>query len=391
MTLDDIRKEISDTDDQLLSLLAKRRKLSQAVASSKMGDQKPVRDQEREQQLLDDLIEKGSRLELAPHYVTRLFHTIIEDSVVLQQQILQQQSNSDLLQYSNQSIAILGGKGAYSYLAAKRYFSGSNNQFDGFTSFSQVLDSVESENHSFGVIPIENTTSGGITEVYDLLLNSELTIVGEVFQPIEHCLLASRSIEISDIQQVLAHPEASRQCRQSLAKLNCEVRLVSSSAEALQIASTEKNKTVVALGGESSAEYFKLKVIKKQMADIPNNSTRFLVVSKKPQVVSPQVSCKTSIIISTGQKPGALAEVLQIFKQARLPLTKLESRPIIGRPWEQMFYIDFEGNIDDPTVTQSLQDVRDICHFSKILGCFPAQEIKPTRVSPTDYYINKKS
>ena len=189
LSLAEIRVEITNIDSQILALLARRRAISRAVAVNKLGDFKPVRDQQREQQLLDSLIEKGSQLDLAPHYVTRLFHTIIEDSVILQRQYLQQQSNPVLLQGQNKSVALLGGRGAYSYLAANKYF-GSQAEFHGFASFDKVLKSVQQGEDDFGVIPIENTTSGGITEVYDLLLNAELSIIGEVKQPIKHCLLA---------------------------------------------------------------------------------------------------------------------------------------------------------------------------------------------------------
>ena len=115
---------------------------------------------------------------------------------------------------------------------------------------------------------------------------------------------------------------------------------------------------------------------------------RFLVVAREPHIVSPQVNCKTSVALSTGQKPGALAEVLQVFKAANLALTKLESRPIADKPWEQMFYLDFKGNIDDPGVAQTLEDISNMCHFFKVLGSYPCEQVEPTRVSPTGYYAD---
>jgi len=389
LSLDEIRVAISNIDTQLLQQLARRRELSRAVVLNKLGNFKPVRDQQREQQLLDSLIDKGSQLNLAPHFVTRLFHTIIEDSVTLQQQFLQQYANPEQWQEIGKKIAILGGRGAYSYLAANQYFSFANNEFIGFDSFEQVLGSVQENATDFAVIPIENTTSGGINEVYDLLLHADLAVVGEVNQPIEHCLLARESVKLEQIKLVLAHPEANRQCGQMLRTLpNAEIRLVSSTAEALKQAGLDSSGTVAAVGGEKSGQLFELLPLAKNIADQKGNATRFLVVAREPQVVSPQVNSKISVIVSTGQKPGALAEVLLVFRDAGLTLTKLESRPITGKPWEQMFYIDFEGNIDDPNVVQTLEDIRDICHFTKLLGCYPSAQVKPTRVSPTGYYGN---
>lgn len=387
MSLDQIRREISALDSELLNLFSRRRELSLAVAVNKLGDFKPVRDQQREQQLLDSLIDKGRELNLAPHYVTRLFHTIIEDSVILQRQYLQQHNNPELLSQSQKKIAILGGEGAYSHLAASKYFGCGDNQLNGYDSFQKILNSVTEGVDDFGVIPIENTTSGGINEVYDLLLESELSVVGEVNQPIEHCLLAAKSTNLDKINQVLAHPEASRQCNRSLQKLtSAKVRLVTSTAEALKLAAEDKTGTLAAIGSEKAAKVFNLQVLASSIANLKKNATRFLVVARDAHIVSPQVNCKTSLILSTGQKPGSLAEVLLVFRDANLPLSKLESRPISGKPWEQMFYIDFEGNIDDPAVSQALEDVKEISHFMKLLGSYPCEQVKPTRVSPTDFY-----
>ncbi|TQV76552.1 prephenate dehydratase [Aliikangiella marina] len=387
LSLAEIRQGITEIDDQLIDLLAKRRDFSRSVAINKLGDFKPVRDQQREKELLDILIAKGAAKGLAPHYITRLFHTIIEDSVILQGQFLQNHSNPGLLDGGNKTVAVLGGKGAYSYLAAQKYFDGQQATYEAFDSFEGILNSVQSGENEFGVLPIENTTSGGITEVYDLLLHSELSIIGEVSQSINHCLLGQKTTTLETVKQVIAHPEARKQCHHWLGKQQgISVKLSSSTAEALRLAADDTSGTIAAIGGEQSADAFGLKVITRDITNLAENATRFLVVTKKPQIVSPQVACKTSVIISTGQKPGSLAEVLLVFRDARLPLTKLESRPIVGKPWEQMFYIDFEGNIDDPTVIQSLEDIRDICNFIKILGSYPAEQIKPTRVSPTEYY-----
>lgn len=392
MSLQQIREEISTLDNQLLTLFSRRRELSLAVAMNKLGDFKPVRDQQREQELLDALIEKGRELNLAPHYVTRLFHTIIEDSVILQRQFLHQHNNPELLSKSQKNIAILGGEGAYSHLAASKYFGLGENQFNGYDSFKKVLQSVSEGADDFGVIPIENTTSGGINEVYDLLLDSELSVVGEVNQPIEHCLVAPKATKLENVTQVLAHSEASRQCNRALSKLTgAEIRLVTSTAEALKQVAADSSGALAAIASEKAAQRFELEVLAREIANLKENTTRFFIVARDSHIVSPQVICKTSLILSTGQKPGSLAEVLLVFRDAGLTLFKLESRPIAGKPWEQMFYVDFEGNIDDPAVSQALEDVRDICHFMKLLGSYPSEQVKPTRVSPTDFYANQQT
>ncbi|WP_196137462.1 bifunctional 3-deoxy-7-phosphoheptulonate synthase/chorismate mutase [Aliikangiella sp. G2MR2-5] len=381
--LSEIRTEITSLDSKLLQLFARRRELSLSVAMNKEASAKPIRDQVREQELLETLIAKGAEIGLDAHYVTRLFHLIIEDSLAVQRDYLQSRSNPQESISNVRSIAVLGGKGSYSYLAAGKHFSATENTYLGFSTFDKVLRSVEQGNADYGVIPIENTTSGGITEVYDLLLDSKLSIIGEEKYPIKHCLVAQHSTELSRLTKIHAHPEASRQCNKNLPRLtSAEVSLVSSTAEALQLAAEDTTGTIGAVASEKSAEAFGLKVLLTDVANLKENTTRFLVVSRRPQKVSNQVSCKTSIAISTGQKPGSLAEVLLVFRDADIPLSKLESRPIAGKPWEQMFYVDLAGNADDPKVAQALEEIAKLCRFLKVLGCYPTEDIDATKVSP---------
>ena len=382
LPLSEIRTEISQLDSDLLELFARRRALSLSVALNKEATLKPIRDQEREKELLELLVDKGSKAGLDAHYVTKLFHAIIEDSLAVQRDYLQSQSNPDSQTQIIKTIAVLGGQGAYSYLAACKHFSGSQNTYLGCSTFDKVLKSVEQGKADFGVIPIENTTSGGITEVYDLLLDSKLTIIGEEKYPIKHCLVANQNTEITNIRKIHAHPEASRQCNKNLPKLvAAEVSLVSSTAEALQLAKKDDSGSVAAIASQKSAEQFGLSVLLKDVANLKENTTRFLVVAREAKKVSRQVTCKTSIAISTGQKPGSLAEVLLVFRDANIPLSKLESRPIAGKPWEQMFYIDLEGNIEDPNVETALEDISRLCRFMKVLGSYATEDINATKVS----------
>lgn len=382
MSLEDIRTEITQLDSNLLTLLSRRRFLSQSVAINKQSNSRPIRDQEREQQLLETLIEKGGEYGLDSHYVTKVFHTIIEDSLSVQRNYLQSQCNPDYQPESLKSIAVLGGKGAYSYLAATKHFSSSHNNYLGCSTFNKVLKSVEQGKADYGVIPIENTTSGGITEVYDLLLDSSLSIIGEEKYPIKHCLVAPEKTELQQVTKILAHPEASRQCNKNMQKLvSADINLVSSTAEALQVTANDDSGQLAAIASEKSAKQFGLKVLLKDIANLKENTTRFLVVARHPKQVSSQITSKTSIAISTGQKPGSLAEVLLVFRDAEIPLSKLESRPIPGKPWEQMFYIDLQGNIADKVVEQSLEEISKLCRFLKVLGCYPTEDITATKVS----------
>lgn len=195
ISLEEIRLRLNELDDQLLSLLSERRKLSIEVAKSKVQTSKPVRDAVREQQLLVKLISNGQdKYELDAQYITKLFHTIIEDSVLLQQSYLQNLVNPQQSRKPLARVAFLGAKGSYSHLASREYFSRKNTELIELNCehFKEVTQTVESGHADYGVLPIENTSSGSINEVYDLLQHTTLYIVGELTQPIEHCLVAKK-------------------------------------------------------------------------------------------------------------------------------------------------------------------------------------------------------
>lgn len=383
LSLLDIRDGISELDERLLDILAKRRKFSLAVAKAKQSINKPLRDQDRERELLESLIKEASVLGLDSRYITKVFTTIIEDSVRYQQEYLQSLITPDTKSSQKKSIAVLGGKGAYSYLAANKFFSSSENQYTACATFREIIDNVENGNAEYGVIPIENTTTGGITEVYDLLLQSKLSIIGEEKFRINHCLVARAGIQLTDIRSIVAHPQAGQQCSENVAKLlSAKIRLVESTAHALEIAADESIPDTAAISSEQAADLFGLKVLKKNLANQNKNYTRFLVLAKNAIKVSPSVQCKTTIALSTGQKPGSLAQVLTLFQSAQIPLSKLESRPIPEKAWEQMFYIDLEGNIGSPHVAATISSLTDICRYLRIFGSYPTDDISATQVSP---------
>ncbi len=383
-----IRESISDIDESLMSLIAERRKLSIAVAEIKQAINKPLRDQTREQQLLESLVNKASLLGIESRYITALFTTIIKDSVRHQQQYLQAKLTPEIKAKTSKSIAVLGGIGAYSHLAAEQFFNHDDHQYQACDSFKEIIDKVENETVKYGVIPIENTTSGGITEVYDLLLNSSLQIIGEQKLAINHCLVAKPGMKLTEVTKIVAHPQAARQCSEELAnKTSAKISLIESTAHALQLVLEKQNTNVAAIASEQAANLFGLTVLRKNLANQRQNFTRFLVLSKKAISVSLSVQSKTTIALSTAQHPGSLAKVLSLFENANIALTKLESRPIPDKPWEQLFYIDFDGNIKDPLVSKTLDKLCHYCKFVKSFGSYPTENITATQV-PTEQLAN---
>ncbi|MEH6532096.1 MAG: prephenate dehydratase [Photobacterium frigidiphilum] len=381
-SLDDIRKNVSRIDNEILKLLSERRLLSLEVAKSKIGTAKPVRDQAREQELLLRLIETGKSQQLDALYVTQIFHTIIEDSVLFQQAYLQKLANPDSLQPVAR-VSFLGAKGSYSHLASRNYFSRKQTKLVEMScsTFRDVLNIVETGNADYGVLPIENTSSGSINEVYDLLQHTSLSIVGEITQPIEHCLLTVGDADVKGINTLYSHPQPHQQCSEYLHSMgDITQEYCSSTAEAMQKVAELNLPNVAAIGNASSGKLYGLTPVKGNIANQQENFTRFIVVARKPVDVTSLIPAKSTLIMSTAQKAGSLVECLVVLRNLNINMTKLESRPVIGNPWEEMFYLDVEENLKSDVMQQALEELTRLTRFIKVLGCYPSENVKPTEV-----------
>lgn len=382
MTLDltEIRHKITQIDREILKLLAERHQIAYDVVRSKEITKKPLRDIEREQQLLDALIRYADSqdYQLNPQYITEVFQKIIEDSVLTQQVYLQNKLNQ---QRKNEvHIAFLGMLGSYSNLAARKYAERAQKQLIELSceSFQQVFDAVEHEKADYGVLPIENTTSGSINDVYDLLQHTNLHLVGELTYPIQHCVLISQTTTLTEIDTLYSHPQVIQQCSQFINSLpGVHVKYCESSSHAMQLVAKINRPNVAALGNAEGGKLYGLQVLQDGIANQVNNITRFIVLSKKPVEVSPQVSAKTLLLMSTTQQAGALVDALLVFKKHQIIMSKLESRPIYGKPWEEMFYVEIEANLHQEATQQALQELQNYCSFVKVLGCYPSNIVKP--------------
>ncbi|MEZ8083668.1 prephenate dehydratase [Enterovibrio norvegicus] len=383
LSLDDIRINVSRIDQELLSLLADRRKLSLEVAKSKIQTQKPVRDIEREQVLLEKLVADGKTHELDPQYVTKIFHSIIEDSVLYQQAFLQRLTNPDNEQPLAR-VSFLGGKGSYSNLAARNFFARKNTKLAEIQcqSFKEVIEVVENGNADYGVLPIENTSSGSINDVYDQLQHTRLSIVGEITQPIEHCLLTAVDTDVDVIEVLYSHPQPHQQCSEFLRSLgNVKQEYCQSTAEAMKEVAKLKDPKVAAIGNASSGELYGLTPLKSGIANQQENHTRFIVVARKPIEVTALIPAKTTFIMSTGQTAGSLVESLLVLRNHGINMTKLESRPVLGNPWEEMFYVDVEGNLRTDVMKDALEELTRLTRYIKVLGTYPIENVAPCEIN----------
>ncbi len=387
--LNQTREAITALDNELLALLAKRRDLSLEVARSKEVDIRPIRDTEREKELLARLVKQGREQGLDAHYVLSLYQSIIEDSVLNQQAYLQSRANPDL-QKQQYNIAYLGARGSYSYLAATRYCERRNvvMQDLGCKSFDDIVQSVESGHADYGFLPIENTSSGSINEVYDVLQHTSLAIVGETTIEVGHCLLGKNNAQLSQIKTVYAHPQPISQCSRFLSQHpQLKLEYCSSSAEAMEKVLESDDITVAAIGSAEGGALYHLEAIETELANQKINQSRFIVVARKAIAVPEQLPAKCTLIMATGQKPGALVEALLVLKAHNLNMSKLESRPIPGTPWEEMFYLDLDANISSEAMQQALKALEQITRFIKVLGCYPCETVNPTQLNHNQLMI----
>ncbi|UKH18570.1 chorismate mutase [Actinobacillus pleuropneumoniae] len=383
LDLSDIRQQITQLDRHLLKLLAERHRLAFDVVRSKEITQKPLRDIEREKALLQALVShaEAENYQLDPQYVTQIFQRIIEDSVLTQQNYLQNKLNAQKEQ--NVSIAFLGMRGSYSNMASRQFakkYQGSLIELS-CDSFQQVFDKVSEGEAEFGVLPLENTTSGSINDVYDLLQHTDLAVVGELAYPIKHCVLANGNIDLVEIDTLYSHPQVIQQCSQFIQSLNkVHIKYCESSSHAMQMVARLNKPNIVALGNEDGGKLYGLTNIKTDIANQQNNITRFIVVAKQAINVSPQLQTKTLLLMTTSQQAGALVDALMVFKQYQIRMTKLESRPIYGKPWEEMFYVELQANIHSENTQQALKALEDVTSYVKVLGCYPSEIIEPVKL-----------
>jgi len=386
--MQDKRDKINTIDQQIIKLLSERRKLSIEIIKLKNEDNSLIRDRDREKKLLTKLIEAGRKSGLESYYVSKIFQEIIGDSIKLQNKFVLDTDNlsetSDTI-----TVAIQGIEGSYSYLTSKLFF-GSDKEivFRKLKNFDEVVEAVEDSSADYAVLPIENTTSGSITEVYDSLTNSNLQIVGEEIFQVKHYLLGLEDIPLNKIKKIYAHFQAARQCSKFLKSLpQAEIVFFEDTAKSVKKIKEDGIKDYAAIASKEAADMFNVMILREDIANQPGNFTRFIICSIQPIKVDERIPAKTSLILATAHKPGSLVDALSVFRDFQINMTKLESRHILGNPWEEMFYLDFQGNIQDQKVKELLDEVVKHTRFLKILGCYPIKDVEKQKWKQPDNFM----
>jgi len=265
------------------------------------------------------------------------------------------------------AVSFQGERGAYSEEAATMFF-GRSVVTKPCRTVKEVFQSVEEKSAEYGIVPAENSLEGSINQTYDLLLETSLKIRGEVKVRVRHCLMAIPGTKLDELRVVYSHPQALAQCASFLQKLGLETIPAYDTAGSAKML-IDKQLKAGAIASERAAEIYGLKVLRKGIEDFPENFTRFFVLGRTD--VSPTGKDRTSIVFATTHTPGSLHSALGELASRQINLTKIESRPIRGTPWEYNFFVDFEGHQNDSKVSEAINVLRNSTAMLKILGSYP--------------------
>ena len=371
--LQECRRKIDEIDNQMVELFEKRMKVCEEVAEYKIHTGKKVLDPEREHAKLEE-IRKKAHGEFNELGAQELFQQIMAISRKRQYQLLTEYGPKEKedfqmveqLPRNNVTVVFQGVEGAYSYGAMRAYFQEDIKSYH-VKLFRDAMEEVATGRADYAVLPIENSTAGIVTDIYDLLTEYNLFIVGEQILKVEHVLLGLQEAELSDIAGVYSHPQGLAQCKEYLEEhRGWKTTAVTNTAAAAQKVSADQDKTHAAIASRAAGEIYNLKVLAENICKNDSNVTRFIILAKKP--VYENNSSRISVCFEARHASGTLYNVLSHMIYNGLNMTKIESRPIPGKTWEYRFFVDIEGSLGDAPVRNALMGIEKEAVNMRILG-----------------------
>ncbi|MBQ8510733.1 MAG: chorismate mutase [Clostridia bacterium] len=351
--LSECRREIDAIDAQLLKLLEQRIRVAESVARYKIANNMKVFDETREKAVLDKiggLCPEDVRAELVGTYdgimnMSKLHQYCLKSEFAPMRPFYAAALSGDKLpeRFEGVKVGVQGVSGAYSEKAAKEIYPGAKIHY--YKDWSSVFAALKAGEIEYGVLPVENSTYGSVTDVYRLIIDNDAYIVGSHRLPVEHCLLARPGVKREDVREILSHPQAIGQCAGYLSAHGIKATQASNTAVAAEaVASTERT-DLAAIASTDCAELYGLEILERGIQDEKHNTTRFAAISRTLRI-APGAD-KISIKFSLAHREGTLSRVLGYFSALGLNLTKIESHPIPSRPFEYRFYVDFMGSMAD--------------------------------------------
>lgn len=377
--LQECRNEIDRIDSEIVKLFEKRMKVSEEVAEYKIHTGKQVLDSGRERDKLKTL--RGmAHGEFNALGVQEIFQQVMAISRKRQYQLLTEHGADaeqdyeivDALSLNDIKVVFQGVEGAYSYAAMRAYFPEEIENYHVKT-FRDAMEEVASGRADYGVLPIENSTQGIVTDIYDLLTEYQLYIVGEQAVWADHVLLGMPGASLEDISAVYSHPQALAQCKKYLEEHPSwkTIKTENTAASAKKV-KEEGNPAQAAIASREAGEFFGLSVLAENICHNGQNVTRFIIVSAKP--VYEKKAEKVSVCFELPHESGTLYNMLSHIIYNGLNMTKIESRPIPGKTWQYRFFVDFQGNLEEPAVKNALRGLEAEADSMRVLGNYGQQE-----------------
>ena len=371
--LGDLRRNLDEVDSGIVGLIAQRMRLITEIGQLKQHGTSAIVDTDRERRVLAGVEDIATDLGVSASLVRRIFRELISESVA------QQASRLNGAAAAGLRVAFQGSAHSFGDAAARKHLAGRDATGEpvGYGTFGEVAAALLAGDVDLAILPIENTLAGSINEVYSLLREHELFIVGEETWKGDYCLAAVRDVPLSSLSRILSPPEGLEQCARFLQSLpNAVPTSYFDTAGPMAAVAAAGDPSVAAIGSAEAAEAQGLTVLRHGIADSEDNYTRFVVLATAAAPVDSRIACKTSVILSTRHEEGALLSCLEILSSTGHSMTKLESRPRPGRPWEYLFFLDFEGNMAEPRTAAALDELRLAAQYLKVLGSYPAKALR---------------
>lgn len=384
--LDSLRREIDELDKGLLELFETRMLKVTEIAAFKKANNMTILDESREEKVLEKTkFLKNSKLaqpaQTFLRYLMSISRELQEEYIGDPSQSNEEKTDTHLeegdkpigtasREDGEATVGFQGLPGSYSEQALREYF-GEKVPTSSYPAFEDVFSALEEGEIDYGVLPLENSSTGGIAEVYDLLCHYGFYIVGEKGIKVDHNLLALPGARLEDIREVYSHPQGLQQCSEFL-RTNPDWNLISCSNTAVSAKSVGESGSITkaAIAGKRAAGLYGLQILRSGINNDSYNHTRFIVIGREPEFTA---DCdKISIAVAISHEPGSLFSILSHFARNSLNMLKIESRPIMKKPWEYLFYIDFEGCLEDDNVKQAVDGIKEESTYFQMLGNYKA-------------------
>lgn len=376
MDLNHLRERVNEIDEKIVGLFVERMQTAAQIAGAKAEQNLPVLDMRREQAVLQRVMKlAGEEFEL---YANKLYQTMFDVSRSYQAGILTKDSplslairehiQNPLLEFPKKAVvACQGVEGSYADKACGRLFAMPSTMY--FSNFESVFHAVETGLCKYGVLPVENSSAGSVTEVYDLMVRHKFYIVKSLKLHVAHALLAKQGVKPEEIKEVISHEQALQQCSHFLKSLpGVKITVFENTAAAAKYVAESERRDIAALSSPDCAKLYGLAVLQQDVQNNANNYTRFICITKDMEIYAG--SDRISLMLSLEHRPGSLHEMIGKIACRGLNLSKLESRPIPGKDFEFRFYFDLEGSVFSPEILTVLKDMEQAADTFSFLGCY---------------------